>query len=177
LLVELVQKGNIQAKDDLLYQLLGYIKTRLGKIISTDTRMRNNVDELVSYLMLWLVKLINQVSNGKPANNLLNYISKSVRFYCLRYLHTLPAYGPAERCCYSNIAQCNICLESIPILSDTVEFLDEVQSLAVTSDEHEYIRLRVEGYNNTEIAQTLKITTTDVSRIRKSLERRFNDAN
>lgn len=174
-LVRRVQQGDIEAKDELLYQLLSYIKIRLSKIISTDTRLRNNIDDLISYLIAWLVKLVNQVSQGKPANNILNYISKSLRFFCLRYLHTLPAYGPVERCCYANVSQCNICLESIPMPSETGEFLENLQSLAFTENELAYINLRITGYNNLEIARLLKITTTDVSRIRKILERRFNE--
>jgi transcriptional regulator len=59
---------------------------------------------------------------------------------------------------------------------DANELLESLQSAATTDSEHEFIRLRMEGYKNTEIAQALSITTTDVSRLRKTLMRHFNEA-
>jgi hypothetical protein len=175
-LVRCVQSGDLTAKDDLLYQFLGYVKTRLGKILSTDTRLRNNMDGLVSYLIEWLVKLVEQISYGMPDNNILHYISKSLRYRCFDYLGTLLAFGPIDHKYCINLNQRSMCLESIPMPSNAEELLEKLQSLVATNNEREFIRLRIDGYKNTEIAKLLDITTTDVSRIRKTLERRFNEA-
>jgi hypothetical protein len=175
-LVKLVQKGNLTAKDELLYQFLSYVKTRLGKILSTDTRLRNNMDGLVSYLIEWLVKLVEQINHGMPDNNILHYVSISLRYRCFDYLGTLLAYGPTDHKYCINLNQHSLCLESIPMPSDAEELLEKLQSVVTTNDEQEFIRLRIEGYKNVEIAQFLGITTTDVSRIRKTLMRHFNEA-
>jgi hypothetical protein len=172
-LVKRVQQGDKLAKDELLYQFLSYVKTRLGKLIYTDTRLRNNLDGLVSYLIEWLVSLVDQISQGKPDNNILHYVSISLRYRCLDYLGSLLAYGP----CLGNysVSQHNICLETIPMPSNALEFLQLLQNAATTDIELEFIRLRTEGYKNTEIAKLLGITTTDVSRIKKTLLRHFNE--
>jgi DNA-binding CsgD family transcriptional regulator len=175
-LVERIQKGDIKAKEELLYQLLGYIKTRLGKILYKESRLRHDIDGLISFLIEWLVKLIEQIFCGKYIGNIVNYVSASLRLYCLRYLDTLLSYGPAEHRYISGVAQCNVCLDTIHMPPDANELLESLQSAATTDSEHEFIRLRMEGYKNTEIAQALSITTTDVSRLRKTLMRHFNEA-
>jgi hypothetical protein len=174
ILIECVKNGSIDAKEELLTQLLAYIKTRLGKILYKESRLRNDIDGLVSFLIEWLVKLIAQISDGKHIGNIVNYVSASLRVYCLRYLDTLLSYGPIEHRYTSGITQCNVCLDTIHMPPNASELLENLQGIA-TNIELEFIRLRIEGYKNTEIASLLNITTTDVSRMRKTLLRHFNE--
>jgi DNA-binding CsgD family transcriptional regulator len=174
-LVTQVQNGHIEAKEELLYQLLAYIKTRLGKILYKESRLRNEVDGLISYLIEWLIEQIDKISQQKPVKNIVHYTSVSLKFRCFDYLDTLLAYGPTERRYYANITQQCICMNTIPTPANGSELLGCLQDITCTEIELEFIRLRTEGYKNKEIAQKLNLNPCDVSRIRKTLLKRFTD--
>jgi hypothetical protein len=174
-LVIQVQNGSLEAKEELLYQLLAYIKTRLGKILYKESRLRNEVDGLVSYLIEWLIEQIDKISQQKPIKNIVHYISVSLKFRCFDYLDTLLAYGPVERRYYTNITQQCICMNTLPVPANGSELFGRLQDIASSEIELEFIRLRTEGYKNKEIAQKLNLNPCDVSRIRKILLKRFTD--
>jgi hypothetical protein len=174
-LVKAVQNGSIEAREELLYQLLAYIKTRLGKILYKESRLRNEVDGLISYLIEWLVEQIDKIANQKPIKNLVHYTSVSLKFRCFDYLDTLLSYGPIERRYYANITQQYICMNTISTPANGSELLECLQDTAYTDFEQEFIRLRIAGHNNKEIAQKLNLNPCDVSRIRKTLLKRFTD--
>jgi DNA-directed RNA polymerase specialized sigma24 family protein len=174
-LVKQVQQGDSVAKEQLLEQLLSYIKTRLGKILSKETRLKNDLDGLVSHLIEWLVGLIEQIYAGKSDTNILHYVAVSLRFRCLNHFRTFFSYGPNHYEYCPTITQCDLCLEMVPSPSDASELLEKLQGLASTENELKFIYLRVAGYTNKEIAQQLNLTQTTVSRIRKTLLKRFTD--
>lgn len=175
-LVTRVQQNDPQAKEELLNQSLSYIKTRLNKLLYQESRLRNNVDELISYLIEWLVTLINQVAAGKELKNFIHLISASLYRNCLRYLDTLTICGPIERSYKVRPTQCNVNIEGIADITEPTDLIEDLQDISDSKLESEFIRLRIEGYRNFEIAKILNLTQSDISRIRTTLLRKLKNA-
>ena len=176
-LVKLVQNKNKEAKEELFHQLLGYIKTRLGKIFYQHIRLRNEVDDLVSFLSEWLLVVVNKLENGKlSGENILGYVSASLLGRCQDFLRLGGRLAPGAKFerskCY--VTQYPLNSDILYAQEDAQELLTNLLDIAKTDLEREFIRLRSEGYRNFEIAEMLHLTKTDISRMRRILIRRFN---
>jgi DNA-binding CsgD family transcriptional regulator len=178
LLVARVQQNDRIAKEELFHQLLGYIKTRLGKILYREMRLRNEVDDLISFLSEWLLVVINNLETEKlSGENILGYVSTSLRGRCHDFLRGWLVFGPKFKCNKRQLIRQPLNSDTLYARENTHELLINLLDIAKTDLEREFIRLRSEGYRSVEIADILKLTPTDISRMRKALIRRFNATN
>jgi DNA-directed RNA polymerase specialized sigma subunit len=174
-LVDKVAAGDIQAREELLNQLLAYVKTRLGRITRQETRLHGDLDALVSHIAEHLVDLVYAVSQGKQIDNIVKYVSATLYIWCLRYLDTLLSFGKSRMKHLTGIVQERHPLDTIYCVEVDADLLDTLDAIAYTDREREFIRLRSMGYKSYEIAEMLGISQVVVSNIRQTLIRRYQD--
>lgn len=172
-LVERVQLGDQVARQELLYQLLAYVKLRLPNYLRRMRNLRNDVDGLIGYVILWLLNAIDTKADAR----LLHYVAKSIRGECLKYQYSMNVYGPLEQPKVWKFQQRAPTIPELPI-EHPVEFLslddqDELRGKAKTEHEYLFMIYRLQGYTNKEIAVKLGIAEVAVTRLRKVLAPRF----
>ena len=174
-LVVCLQNGQ-PVKDELLFQLLGYIRTRLGMIIFRESRLNYELDSLISYLTEWIMEVVNNVSTGKnTGENVLGYVATTLKDRCLNFLSTLRPFGPANFSRDRKVAR--QCLESVELYAPEpiTDYIDKLFALADTEEELIFLQMRSEGYRSSEIAAAMGTNTKEVSLIRKRLYLRYKE--
>jgi DNA-directed RNA polymerase specialized sigma24 family protein len=174
LVVRLQQGDNV--RDELLFQLLAYIKIRLGMIIFRETRLESELDNLVSYLTVWLMRIIENVRTGaNTGENVLGYVSMSLKNRCKDFLSTLRSFGPANFSRDEKMVR--HCLSTVELYEkeSLADCIDKLFSLADTEEEYIFLQMRFEGYKSNEIAHAMGTNKKELSLIRQRLYLRYKE--
>ena len=138
-------------------------------------------DDLDSAALAGLVKAVNNVANGKMINhdNIGGYITDYVNYAlskCMR--HDSVVYFPrdAERKAILPLAERRLILS----VSDTIggygevnEVIEELSTITTNTLEEKILKLRGQGYNDSEISTRLGLSRLAIQRIRSKLKTRY----
>jgi hypothetical protein len=172
-LVRRVVEGDLAARDELLFQLLSYTKLRLYKIIKKIPSLSQDIDGLVSYLILWLLKLISINEDARISH----YVAYALKKKCINYRYKMTAFGPNGKRRGPRATQTSL-VEGMLLDTDTqnatsqLDSLEFLESLAQTDREHAYIQAVHLGYKGKELQCQLQISKEAVNWVRRSLIKR-----
>ncbi len=142
-------------------------------------------DDLDSAALAGLITAVNNVANGKMANhdNIGGYITDYVNHAlqkCMR--HNSTVYFPrdaerklilplTEKLGHWEIGKDNSKIGTNP--EKTSELLEELNIITTTTLEEKILKLRGEGYNDSEISTRLGLSRLAIQRIRSKLKTRY----
>jgi RNA polymerase sigma factor (sigma-70 family) len=183
-LLDALQRGQLDVKEELTLQLLALCKVILQKRLYKNPALQRSIADLIGVLMLrtctWVDELCQQTVDCTPTpkyycqiikNEINNFntddTNPNVSGNWLRKQYHKGQTAPVRVKLREELLQVN------PTL--VLELEDVLLTLAETEREREIIVLRFQGYTESEIAEQLGITRQYVNQIRANLEERYDE--
>ncbi len=183
-LLDAVQLGQLEVKEELTLQLLSLCKVILQKRLYKNPALQRCAADLVGTLMLrtctWVDDLCKQQVDCIPTpkyycqiikNEINNFnsadVNPNVSGNWLRKQHGKGKLTPVRVKLKDELLQVN------PTL--VLELEDVLLTLAETDRERESIVLRFHGYTDYEIAEQLNVDQSTIHRMRVALEKRYDE--
>lgn len=159
------------------WDLLTKSHMRLGcAIAGRYVRLGGNSDEMVSSAMLGIVTAVDRIKKGLlKHNNVTGYIIHYIHQHCAEALR-IDCVIPVPQHNDSKIIVCPITDNNIEATGTRIgELYELLEHIAHTETEKDLIFLRQQGYTDTEVANTLNISRSTVTKTRKRLLERYNN--
>jgi hypothetical protein len=183
-LLDLVQSGKIEYKDDLILQLLIICRIVIIKKLFKNPSLHHSISDLIGTLVLrtcmWVDELSKQQSISHPTVEYYWQIIKN-EIYDFNDGDSNPnVTGSWLRQQHGNgkIAPIRLCLkDDLLFINPTIilDLEDVLITLAETDRERDFVILRFQGYTDADIAKQFDVHETTVRRTRLALEKRYDD--
>ena len=154
---------NVQDNDLIYRQLLSFAKLKINQLLAKRPDLQHVEDELVSVLNLCTWKFILRIPRLKRKSRLLGYYWRSVlkAISDLSYLHLTGG------------ASLHICRKFHPRRHFLTDYLTSEQPINILESipiwGQEFIRLKLEGYTEQEIAEELELTKWEIQKFKQRL--------
>ncbi len=163
-LKEQILNGSDEAKETLILKHI-----RLAKAIA---RGYGNDEELVSVAYAALVEGVNNIENCKHGN-LTGFLSTYMHLQCIDFLRTNSSVSVP-----SHVKPIKTEILRETVVSHDFKLTEDIFKTLIQTDlEKQIYELRYEGYSDKEISNLLNITQSKISRIKKTLQQRYNRHN